>query len=282
MAISGYVMAYSAKMKGGSMQRSFASSVLLRFHRLMTPYIVWAFLVLPWAFKSWNAHTDYVSLFSVFFITNNGWWFLPCLFLLSVFYYVYMRIRAHWAGALLWRDLLVIAGVGVLVAGLYAGTHVDFLRSVISYLVPFFVGVLMVQYPTLNTIVCRSPKVYALAVVVLCLCYGGYAAYLEESIGKAMRLVCGLASLPIFFGCVARAAWPDCVARVLSYVGKRTLIIYILHNCFFPHLLVADWNSSFCLQLLFGLLFGGLSMIPCLVVSYFIEQSKWLRIALLS
>lgn len=114
--------------------------------RLLVPYVLCGALFLPvwiiiWEGGGWNVFQQ--SLADCF-LHNRGLWYLPACFLL-VCSFVLMEMsveRLERGGRVLVCCLFFLA-----VAGIYAVTRCDFLRSVLSYWFSFYVGVALARRP---------------------------------------------------------------------------------------------------------------------------------------
>lgn len=280
MAIAGFVCAYSAtetlcvEGKGG-----FWQFVWKKFRFIMIPYFVWALVVQPFFFNSWTGDCNWMEAFKEACITNDSFWFLPCLFLLQLCYAVYKWLREsirakHWA-----LDLAIVAAIGVAVAALYYFTKVDFFRSVISYYLPFWVGIFMGQYGRFDRFVSENKWIYAIAVISLCLTGGLYNSF-EGIAGKGIRLACGLISIPVWFGFFKGLEMPGWLSKALCYTGRNTLVIYVMQMCLIPGLPQIPGLNPLSQIVVFTAI-SVLMIIVILAAAKVLEQNTFLRQTLL-
>lgn len=286
MAISGFVAAYATHFEYQSQswkERFFNEGrfVWKKFVHIMIPYMAWPCLVDPFFFKTHQAWADYSDIFNHLFIINDALWFLLCLFNLSVCFALYKLARSWCKQDSVWINLLILGVIGGGLIGAFSLTHWDPLRSVISYFIPFFIGIFMGQYPTFYRHLSENERVYTIGLLTIPLIAGFYMHDPDAFAGKAARLVCGCASIPLFFYWFRNHVWNPRLASTLSYLGRNTMIIYILHNVWIPEWDFSSYNLPFLVKFSMYPILSVMMILPVLAVNLLLEQSTLTRRLLL-
>lgn len=128
-------------------------------------------------------------------------------------------------------ELLVIGGIGIFIFGLFRLTQFDFFRSILSYYLPFWIGILMGQYNKLNRLVTENAMCFLAAFTGFCLIEGLFFSN-AGMLGKGVRLICGILALPVMFNLFNQLQLPEKVNNAMYYVGKNTLPIYVMQFTF--------------------------------------------------
>ena len=280
MAIAGFVCAYSSTdtlcVNGNG---GFWKFIWKKFRFIMIPYFVWALIVQPLFFFPWTGELNWMDAFNKACIINDSFWFLPCLFLLQLCYAVYKWSREtihvkHWM-----LDLAIIVVIGAAVGALYYFTKVDFFRSAISYYLPFWTGILMGQYGKFDRFISDNKWLYAIAVIALCLTGGLYNSF-DGIVEKGVRLFCGMISIPVWFGFFKQVQMPKKLSDIMCYVGKNTLVIYLMQMCLIPGLPQIGGLNPFFQLVVFSAI-AALMIAVILLIAKIFEQNTLLRQVLL-
>lgn len=287
MAISGFVAAYMTDFSYQELawKERLANEgrfIWKKFVHLMVPYMAWPCLVYPFFFKTYHAFADYASIFNHLFIVNDSLWFLLCLFNLFVIFAFYKLAHSCCKRDSVWINLLILGVMFGVLKGAFDLSHWVPLRSVISYFIPFFMGVFMGQYPTFYRYLSENERVYTLGLLTIPLIGGFYMHDPDDFTGKVSRLICGCASVPLFFYWFKNHNWHPRLASALSYLGRNTMIIYILHNAWIP----TTWDFSayklpFLIKFSMYPILSIMMILPVLAVNLLLEQSVLTRRLLL-
>lgn len=78
-------------------------------------------------------------------------------------------------------------------------SSIDYLRSVSSYFIPFFLGVMMSKYKNVHDLVIENKVTYGLCFVFYCLIVGYFGNHSSDFTGRCIRLATGILSIPILF-----------------------------------------------------------------------------------
>ncbi|MBE6293466.1 MAG: acyltransferase [Bacteroidales bacterium] len=288
ICISGFVISYSYERKSInegviSLKRVFCF-IYKKFISIMLPYYAWSLFVLPLFFYTYNGTINYSKIIESTFITNLSFWFLPCLFGLSVIYILYKYITKKVIlqssfYSLIYKVLCALMLFAVVVV-LYKVSNYDFFRSVINYFIPFAIGVMMSEFKRINRLVCDNGVTFFISLISFCLLAGLFNNSSMPSIEKLIRLLCGVLSIPVFFNFFKHIEFHEKVRGVINYVGRNTLIIYILQFSFVENL-ISFQNMNFLLQLFYFGLISICLIALILLISKMLERSNYLRLFLL-
>ena len=232
-AISGYVAAYALVAKNGDVGMSFGEAgrfMRRKFHTLIFPYILVPLLLYPIFYGRIMDPEYFPRVVRSIFVDNTAAWFLSCLFLLMMMFAVIAIIHRRFERCPLW--VLAVAMQGVVV-GAHWLTGNPFLRSVVSYFLPFAVGMLVVGRERMI-----SRKCVWIPAVVVWIAAGVAFAQLANSddshfilLSKVARLVAGIASVPALFALFAGISGLEGIGgRIVSHVGKCTLMVYLFQD----------------------------------------------------
>ena len=232
-AISGFVAVYGLRESDASLDFvEFIRYVFKKFRFIMIPYLVWGLFVHPFCFSmAWPSWAGYLRICRSVFCENTSAWFLPCLFglsfVLGIHRLLFDRIRV------VPRYLVDVVGMIILFAGLGFLFHVTgnpFLRSVVSYYLPFMVGVVMGKHSSIGDFVQGNHWVFMFAVVFFAVSAGVFAGHCGTALEKPARLMAGLTSVPVFFSLARSLNLPNRIVAPLVLVGQNTLAVYCLQN----------------------------------------------------
>ena len=179
-AISGFVSAYSLRNDGNARLdlRGFVCLVWKKFRFIMIPYFAWNLVVHPFAFSGFKMSMEgFRLLCRSVFIENDSSWFLPCLFNLHILLGLHRLALGHLKRAKA-GILIDIAGLGLMfgvLAGIQHFAGNPFLRSVLSYFIPFYVGVLLGRSADLERRIVDSQWSFLIGVAVFAVAAGMFA-----------------------------------------------------------------------------------------------------------
>jgi len=259
----------------------YKSFIINKLSTLIIPYLAWSLLVNPFFFYTYNGELDWITCFKGACIDNSSYWFLPCLFGLMVCYLVEKVVREYFKFKNVLLDLLVIVVIGISIVELLKTTHYDFFRSIISYYVPFWIGILMSRYKNMNDLITENKLVYAAALMLFCLIEGLFFGREDLLLGKTVRLACGLLALPILFNFSKHLQLPKKLHAAMCYVGQNTLIIYVMQSAFLSGMLEIPNGLNVFYQITVFTLLSAAMIGLILSISNVIGQSTYLRLILL-
>lgn len=209
----------------------------------MIPYILWSIIVNPFFFQTYYNSIDIERIIRVTFIENSSYWFLPCLFGLLLCYVAYKIVREHFKLFKFWQELGLVLLIFICLVALYRLTHYDFLRSIMSYYLPFWIGIFMGQYNRLRAMIIQSSSMFAICLIIFCLIEGIFVGRMEILSGKIVRLLTGLLAIPIMFYLANNLTLSVWISKRLSQIGMSTLGIYLIHFSFLGDLAILNQGN---------------------------------------
>ena len=271
-------MAFSLERKSASnvLQLNFMKDFVVgKFKRIMLPYYVWSLLVVPLFFYNYDESLNYINCLYSVFVNNTSYWFLPCLFGLSIVYIIYKFVSSRISNNVFFKSITLLSLYAILLV-IYKVTQYDFLRSISSYFVPFFVGVFMAEYKMVYKLVTENSKVYTFCLLFFCLLVGGFiSSSNDELFAKLVRLICGLLAIPVCFNFCSHLKLPNLASNYIRFVGQNTLIIYIMQFSFLPGLVIFP-NMNIFLQLICYSVLSLLLISLILFISKLFAQNRFL------
>lgn len=234
-AISGFVAAYSLRNDSDARLdlRGFVSLVWKKFRFIMIPYLVWNLLVHPFAFSGCKMSMEgYRFLCRSVLVANDSAWFLPCLFNLHVLLGLHRlalgNLKRAKAGI-----LIEIAGLGLMFGALAGVQHFagnPFLRSVLSYFIPYYVGVFLGRSEDLERRFVDSQWSFLVGVAVFAVAAGVFACGGDGFSWRIARLAAGVSSIPVMFALAKTTRLPVRMGKIVAFIGQSTLAIYCMQN----------------------------------------------------
>lgn len=222
MVLSGYVTHYSLKTPVAF--TNIHHYVLKKLRSLLLPCVMWTL-----AFKYFFTNTpDILDIHTLWNLVSRGYWYMPCLFLLYVYLYVALLFLQKVKRYKEWFVTALIVALSV-IAGLLIKD--EMFRTAMSYSLFFVIGYMLGCKRRLYAYA-KSPRLVGVALLAFCLIAGYYSKVVPDSLfNKVVRLVAGLAAIPILFNIGELITEKRSVA-FLSYIGRHTLAIYMLHYAF--------------------------------------------------
>lgn len=283
--ISGFVLAYSFDNKVATTNNVTVKEcykfVFDKFKAIMLPYYTWSLIARPLFFYTFNGTLNYQNIIDAVFINNTSFWFLPCLFGLSIIFITYKFLLYSFSERYR-NNILVKMTIAVLLTlclfVLYYITKYDFLRSVSNYIVPFVIGVVMAEYKRIYNFVCHNSYVYSSSLVAFCLMVGMFILPTTHITELVCRFVCGILSIPVCFNIFCNSnLFSQRINNWFNVIGKSTLIIYVVQFSFIVKLPIIPGLNVF-LQICIFSAMSVLMIYIILLISKVFEQSKILRV----
>lgn len=273
MCISGFVTRYSYTFNLKSNMGHF-SYIYRKFKSLMVPYMVWGGIISPLFFFDWKNRIDFAKILKSMFVTNQSYWFLPCLFGLIVIFSLYMALKGYFQKKIWFVDLLCLSFFLTGITGCYYLTKYDFFRSIVNYFLPFFIGVYAAENERFRSSIFLNVHIYTSSFIGFCLICGIFSDNMGGITNRGIRLLTGLFSLPVIFYLVEHIKIMDLVRKQLVFIGKNTLVVYLMSGFFIGTAeLIEIETLNFTQQLI---LLGSYSLIVtyiCIGLSKFFEIS---------
>lgn len=274
-----------------------------RFLSIMVPYICWM-LAIPVIYAPIE-HISQYSLQNALLGILSGWgqwWFLPCLFILQLFYVLFTLIRRHMPG-----NTGAVAGFVLLAAGVFAlnrfgGPLLDRQEFRIHYLLqlfrmflPFCLGVALFEYPRAAAWITRGRLLPALGLAVWCLLCRDYMHF-HPFYGRMLTGLAGcVVMVRLFSGIRAESLSASgagaAILRQLKLFGRSSMAIYVLSFLLTPAVPLFTGSTVpqlavFCGNLLLGIVIcyacvglkAAINVSPLLSAAFLGEYPKQKRV----
>ena len=223
---------------------------------ILLPYAVWSFLIGP-------IRGYYTSGVYDIFPWGGYYWFLPCLFILSVCFLLYNLIRNRITSTSWYVDCLIIFSILVLLAVLFVVYPNTFTKRSLTYMLPYFFGVIVAKYDGLNQYI-RSHRYLLVLGVILFLAVVGIYWYATvnnlDLIALVTKLVSGFAMIIVGLNFFQNIRLPIWLNRQLSLIGSNTLGIYLIQMLFITDILFPQGMNHMMAFLL--------GIIACIAITY--------------
>lgn len=277
--ISGYVGYKNADSFG---LRSYTSAIWKKLSMAMLPCCIFYFLY-TLLIKQVRAGWILGGMMHMHF---GGYWFVPELFKMFMIYYTLMllsnigRFTKYLPGILVIIAVIrMLLGVNKLAMHL---PHIFFFSDLSGYIVFFILGILVRERFDFFKRLLDNELLNGIMLVLWMSCGILYYKYYGLNYGMfyLSRLSGLFVSFSFFYHCRDFFSRNGRLSRLLQFIGRRTLEIYLLHYFFIPEFpqIVVDWfvdcNNGFLLMLSSSIFFAVLIVAMCLGIGILIRRNS--------
>lgn len=238
--ISGYINSVVYKPETLNIKRYLSKKV----ETIILPFIIWTFLT-----SYLNGGFTNISLEKLWFYPNQGFWFLPLLFIFFGIYAVKNGIlrRIHGNDKL---NIVIICAFVILfiVSGGVMGEYHLIKYGV--YLAAFFFGELLWRNESMKNKVLANIS-FGTSAILLCMVWqfyplatGGNKLY--SVLNLLMDFMCSLFACVFFYNFFIKVQLPRFLYMALSEVGKNSILVYLIAIVLIPSSfqLPATWTFA--------------------------------------
>lgn len=235
MFISGYLAYVTFRM-----ERFDFSNVALylgkKCRTLLLPFLTWGILIpfflLRNTDKSFGTYAyDYI------YHWGGGLWSFATLFVLSVLFVLYKGAECILSKQNVCWDTLILCILGGVVILIYKyftypnkpGMFVEGLRSVISYFIFYFAGVLVGKYKWLD-IFLTNKRIFSVLLPLFVVLLSWFTYDMLSIFNQAMKVMLACLAIPCMVYVVTHIVWNKCIDDVIQCFGRESLSIYVTHN----------------------------------------------------
>lgn len=235
----------------------------------------------------------------IFSIYKYGYWFTITLFEFFIFYVIFqlffnntIKENKYWnISYILYILLIITLSTGKAQELLYLNKGViiatGFTYPIIQYLVFFSFGIFVKKYFS-NFLACIENSYFMACILILFL---GGAIFLQKTeinnhiINLLSIYIMGIAGITMVFGIFYKHqhgfSSSTHIGRILQYIGKRTLDIFLLHYFFITYNIapIGNWlqkNPNPSIDLLISLVTSLWIIALCLIMSNVLRSSHFL------
>lgn len=229
----------------------------------------------------------------IFFVRGNwGYWFLLTLYEMSLLWIIlYVLLKKLNPASVMWKDILVMALVYGLLRGLsifsLTASYIDV--NLLKYFIPFCFGSLMRRHPVVERMV-RGGKSYTFCLVLF------FLLFISRYLTNVPLLYLTIERVDFFFSISALCA---CIVvfstfmngvnskaeKLLAYLGKVSMPIYILHILFVVQLpnvglflLEQSAMTSITIQIVYSFAVSVIAISLSLFLYYILRRSALIRL----
>ena len=253
------------------------------FHRgliLLVPYLM--FLPL---YNIFAGNAD--NILSLIIGGGQRYWFLYYLFILSTFFIIYgytiRSVHSTWLYVILWLlplVTLIIAKTVLLRQGYADGDAYANISRLLNYYRYFLIGFLCRKYASFNRLLFKNSYIFAIGFVFYFLNW-----YFFEMHNMFLIFFGTLGAIIVLQNWIQQSVAPlSAVGRLLIYVGRCSLGIYVIHYFFIPsfpenvHRILCIGNP-FIWQLTMAVLIAVPIVTASIFVYKMISMNRWLYLS---
>lgn len=208
---------------------------------------------------------------------SNGLWFLLVLFGLKAMHFFYWKICRAISKPTLQKTVLVICLLECIVALLALGLRQSFIVNMLSYAIPYFFAILVVDSEWVRKIV-GSEWVAAGVILIYFAVFPFFSFYNAHWTTQVIRIILSLCIIVICWK--LQKTWTlSNWNKVICYYGKYSLPIYLLCGFFMDvKVYLYEIDSAFGVLLL-SVISALIIALMCVVIAKLVEcSSLWTKI----
>ncbi|MCM1087479.1 MAG: acyltransferase family protein [Muribaculaceae bacterium] len=245
---------------------------LKRATGLLLPYFSWIILYRIIGGNLWNMNIKGIGL-ELLGYKQSGMWFFPVLFGLKVLHCLYWFIQKKSGRHTFVKDIVICCLLEILVIFLAVLTRHPYIINMLSYAIPYFFAVIIVDNTIVQKIV-NSEWMAAGAMVVYIMLFPVFSFHDTHWTTQVIRI--GLSLCVIIVCCKFQGKWEiNPVNKIICSFGKGSLAIYVLHGFFLDYIpYISAVESSFFLAVLSIAAAFVISGV-CIVIAKIIGVSAW-------
>lgn len=275
-AISGYVATLGSKITN---IYEFFRYIRKKTLSILLPFLVWTFIVNKFVFaKSWNVLTleDLISELS------DPWlWFLKSLYLIFLIYAIYNFIDNKICGTKTYIKEFIQLSIVAAISILFIKMGITY-QNFLLYSVSFYFGLFVSKYGLVYNFI-HKDSVYVVAAILFFVLVGHYNFGIGSLSNQLLQVILIFVSFSFFMNVFQRVKLNNLINGQLVFIGKNTLVIYILQFYFMRilpnenHLYV---ENSFVLFVV-GCALSIIICYACLFINTIIKSFPYLDLLLL-
>ena len=273
MFISGFCAMWTYKV---NTHRELYRYIFKKVRMILLPFIVWSVLVGPIS----------ECVISDEYNVSSWWgyyWFLPCLFFLNMCFLLYNILRKKSSSQTYFIDGIIILGIFVILVVLYIVFPNTLTKRTLTYMCPYFLGVLIAKCRGVNTYI--KTKKYTMLLGGLLYCIMAYF-YHYSSINNMdiyafmTKIIAGFSMIVVCMHLLQNINLPKWLSKQLQFLGTNTMGIYLIHMLFITKLWFPK-DLNYGLAMLLGILVSIFITYFCVGLINIVRKNKYLSLLLL-
>ncbi len=215
---SGVVAEISWKKHGG---RCWISK---KVKSLVVPYIIWSFInpiillgIIRFNFK---------DALKAMLISNQSYWYLACLFILSVIYYAIQKSFST-------TGMIPVAMIFIVAIALI--TKNPYIEQAMGYFPFFYLGVLIIRFNIFYKLI-ENDWIVLISLVAFIILVRYFNKFDGSLYMLFIRLLCGAFAVPVLLKISKMDFFNTKIGSIIRTYGRNSLIIYLCHYFFITEL----------------------------------------------
>lgn len=269
-----FVSAYIEQMNRHKYETAMKKMPLKRLKSLILPYFCWSLLYMLFYGQLFGADIERIIRI-LFGYEQSGLWFLPVLFGLKFFHFLYWKLQ-NWLGKhSLIKDFGICILLEVLIVIFAFSTAQPYIINLVSYSIPYFFAVIFVDNEILQKILKKKLTVIG-AVIAYMLVFPLFSFYNTHWTTQIIRI---FLSLCISILCLGwKKVWKyTFVSKVICFFGRYSLAIYVMHVFFMGYKRYLELIEPLVMALLIIVFMAVVVAIICILIARIIEKTVWLN-----
>lgn len=210
---------------------------------------------------------------------QNGLWFFPVLFGLKVMHFLYWTVGKRIAKHTLLTDMMLCFALEAVVAVLAVLTRQPYLINMLSYAIPYFLAVLLVEHESLRKLSGRECTC-AGAVFIYGLMFPFFSFHDPHWTTQVIRI--GMSLCVIVICLKFQEKWREnAVSKIVCVYGQYSLGIYVLHVFFMDYKIYFSRIESTVTVSFLAVVAACVVVVVCILIVKLIRISLWWRLILL-
>ena len=210
-------------------KRTFNETMKIKVKRLVIPWLVWSSFVMLVSLQSLNC--NFISIGQATYrIYAHYYWFLPCVFILSLSYYSILNFKKKMKWKILSVMILMIWVLSLIFNSRIPFNYLEYMQ-ISRQAIPFGLGLLYFKY---RNALKRSTKTFIFSTAVLGMLLGFYHYGIWQNNYTILEKISNGSMMTIVTFCVLNFFCnkvPDLslVGKSLCWCGQNSLGIYVVH-----------------------------------------------------
>lgn len=250
-------------------------------YKILLPYFVWCICVRPFCFNNPIKVLHNISTNGIMSLFLYEYWFLPCLFSLSMLFIIFMHFFKQPTKLNLFVSFTILAAlIAMCTIAFYMFPNVILFKHIISYFLPYFFGVMYASYYNRFVILSSNLILRFMCILLFVILNGVYFEYHGQGlVAQVSRLLCGFSAIILLINLFRQYELNTFCGSQLQLIGKNTLGIYLIHFVFVNNIGIPDVLSTTFLFFI-GMGLSILLVYLCIGIIVLLEKNKICRFLL--
>ena len=273
-----FISAYIEEENRGKYTGKESRMLLRRMSGLLLPYLSWTIIYIAVSGQLLNMSAVEFGFILIGY-DQSGLWFFPVLFGLKATHFLYWVIRKKIRRCTLLSDMLLCIVLEMAVAALAVLTKQPYLVNMLSYAVPYFLAVVLVENEILQKLFDRE-WITAGTMLLYGAVFPLFSFHDTRWTTQVLRIGLSLCVITVCFR--FRQRWKEnSFNRIVCVYGRNSLAIYVLHGFFMDYMVYFNRIESAVVVILLAIAAACMVAVVSIAIARIIEISSWWRMVLL-